>query len=141
MKPVLPTDFGLAQHRYHQFDCTVTADQAEQIESGELWSNIAHQLQQGDHVRAVVDDYSKVYFLFVTFVSGTQVRVRKLSEHKLDKVDQNASDQDEVLSISMRGPKKWCLVDTRSGQIIAEGIPTKAEAVKQQEEYREILGI
>ena len=143
MNPVIPNNFSLAVHRFRFFDCTVTPEQTGDIESPDLWSNVAHNLQVGDEIRAVVDDYSAVYYLFVTFVSGTRVRVKTLEKYELDEVAPTDTDSDEKsrLSVKMRGPKKWSVVDNESGEVLVEGLATKSDAVKQLEEFRQILGI
>lgn len=138
--PLRTSDFGLAQHRFRQFSATVSSDTTkEQLSDPALWASVAPQMQPGDSIRVIAEDFSFIAVLVVTFSQGTVARVKVLTVHGLDKVEQQQPGLFGDYELKMRGPKKWCIVKTSTGEVIKEGIPTQTEAVRELADYQQAL--
>jgi len=134
-------DFGLAQHRYQQFDATVSAQLTDaQLEDPTLWVNVAAKMNPGDEIRVRADDDSFVALLHVTYSVGTRVRVKMVYRSKLEVVDYSKEPNIAgVYEVKQRGVKKWCLMEVATGKCIEELIPTQALAYKALEDLQRAM--
>ena len=133
-------DFGLAAHRVQHFDAMVSNKLTKtDLEAPSLWELVAGQIKAGAEIRAVADDYSFVARLFVTFAQGSSVRAKVIDFVKMETVDHGINDTLDGYDIKMRGPKKWCVVKTDTGEVVREMIPTQELALKELAEHRRAL--
>lgn len=135
MQPILPGDFGLAEHRFSVFSCIIAASiTVDTITSPELFVNVATKLSEGDEIRAVADDQSFVAKLFVTFVRGTDVRVKVLEFYEFEE-NEDIDEPDDRYKISVRGAKRVCVQDMQTGEFILENLPDKKTAHRELDDY------
>jgi hypothetical protein len=133
IEPIQRGSFGLASHRFQQFDSMVRAGTTkEQLTDPALWVNVATKMNPGDEVRVRAEDDSFVALLHVTYTVGNQVRLHLLSYHDMEAVDYDTMHKSvSKFELKMRGQQKWCIMDKESGDVIKSLIPTQLEA--QQE--------
>lgn len=133
LEPLRRGDFGLAGHRYQQFDATVKSDLTlKDLENPELWVNVATKVNPGDEIRVRAEDDSFVALLHVTYSVGSQIRLKLVYGTELEAVDYDAMhESSSVYELKMRGPKKWCIIQKETGDIVKELIPTQLEAQKE----------
>lgn len=134
-QPINNKDFGLSEHRFSMFSCTVSSEHTEEtIIDPANFVNVAGKIDIGDEIRFVADDYSFLGELFVTFRRGTDVRVKLLS---FTVIEENAipDEKDERYVIKQRGPLKWCIVDTTDNSNVKTEIANKSTAYRELDDY------
>lgn len=138
---ITPINRELVQPAPYQFNhFSVTVDQVikrEDLVNPGLWVNVGTQMTMNDEVRVVSSDASFLARLFVTFADGHNVRVRVLEYNVFEAVEVAEEDQEHF--IAMKGTHKWCIMKQGVPEPIKKGIPTKAEAVKELDEYKTAL--
>ena len=138
--PVKRADFGLATHRVQHFDALVSSKLTKaDLEDPALWGLIGGQIKAGAEIRAVADDYSFVARLFVTFAQGSSIRAKVIDFVKMEAVDHGINDTLDGYDIKMRGPRKWSIIKTGTGEVVREDIPTQEQALKELAEHRRAL--
>lgn len=135
------SEFGLMSHKVTQFSANVPGHLTKaELEDPDLWVNVANKMIMGSEVRCLADDMSFVAYGVCTFSQGSTAKVKIISLHKLDVVDSNEqAGQMGDYMIKMRGPKKWCLIQVSTGDVIKEGIATQTFAMKEMEDYIQAL--
>ena len=132
IQPINRAEFGLAEHRYNRFDATVPAKLTNKdLQSPDLWVNLAAKVRPGNEIRACADDDSWVALLYVTYSSGNQLRAKVVYRVDLEKVDRGVETAQGDYDIKLRGPKKWCIIQISTGDIKKDMIPTQLEAMKE----------
>ena len=141
IEPLRRSEFGNAEHRFQRFDALVPAQTTtEQLETPELWVNVATMLNPGDEVRARAEDDSFVALLHVTYSVGTNIRLKLIYKAEMDEVDYDEMHKaDSDYEIKMRGVKKWCVIHIPTGEVIKELIPTQKEAVIELDDLLKAL--
>lgn len=141
MKSISPTSFGLTQHKMQQFSASVpSAVTAMNITDPSLWANIAPQCRSGDMIWVDAEDFSFTARLKVTFSAGQELRTVLLEFKQLEVIDTAKLEDDSASHfITMRGTKKWCIVERATAEIRREMIPTKLEAQKELDDYLRAL--
>ena len=131
------SDFGLAQHRFCEFDAIVPgATTNEVLTTPETWSHVAAQMQPGDEIRVRAEDDSFVARLYVTYRQGSDTRVFLIYRADLETVDANVLlDENAPYFIHLRGVKKWCIIKRETGEIVKEMIPTQKAAFIELDDY------
>lgn len=139
--PLRTDEFGLVTHRVTQFDANVPGHTSkEDLESPEFWVNVANKLIMGSEIRCLADDMSFVAYGICTFVQGSTAKIKINVIHKLDQVNYDDYDSNAgAYETKLRGPKKWCIVKSTTGEVIKEDMPTKAIAEKELEDYQKAL--
>lgn len=139
--PIRTTDFGVAQHKYRQFNAVVpSGTDPKSLINPRFWSLIASQLSASDEVRVVAEDGSMVATLFVHFVSGSDVRVGLLHSTTFKDVSDAYPDtESSVFEVKFLPQKKFIVRNKQTGEIKFENIATKSEAYRQLEEYETAL--
>lgn len=140
--PVKPAQFQTAEHRYRRHDCVVpVGTKKEDLESPELWVNVAPLLNKGvafDEVRVMSEDETFVAYLVVTFSQGSDARLKLLSFHELESSGEIELPQGKY-DVKLLGAKKFVLYNTETGENIKENIPTKVQAYQELEDYVKAL--
>ena len=139
--PLRATNFGLALHKYRQFNAIVpgTFKDAD-LENPKFWGNVANQMDITCEVRCVADDMSFVAYGICTFVQGSTVKIKIYQRHELDAVDHDAmNDVASDYVVKLRGPKRWSIVKTSTGEVIKEDIATQLEAMRDLEDFKKAL--
>lgn len=134
-------EFGLMSHKVSQFNANVSGALSKaDLENPDLWVNVANKMVMGSEVRCLADDMSFVAQGICTFAQGSTAKIKIISMHKLDVVesDVKVGEMGDYM-IKMRGPKKWCLIQKTTGDIIKEGIATQTFAMKEMEDYIKAL--
>jgi len=102
----------------------------------DLWHFVAGDIQQGDEIRCQDEDGKYVAYLYVTFCHGRKVMAKVLSLHNLeDDVKSLETFQNGRYDVCQKGPLKWCIIDTKTGEKIRQGIQTRASAFKELDEF------
>ena len=139
INPINTGDVRLAEHSYRRFDVIVPAGySARELESSGTWANVARNMEMGDEIRVVAEDYSFVAYLLVTYCQGGRIKTKVIGGADLDIVDQDA-DEDDQFEVKMRGRAKWCIIDKASAKVIKSGIATKAVAYKELDDHKRAL--
>ncbi len=136
--PFRPGSCQLAEHKYRRHNVTVPTAVAN-LENHELWTHVAVTLSPGDSVRVLAEDFSMVAELIVTFRQGTVAKLVQVWRKDLEAVDQSADAVEGKFVVRLRGPKKWCIVNNETSEVVKELIPTQAAAFKELEEYLRAL--
>lgn len=135
VNPIKPKEFQTAEHRYQRFDCFLPTNVTkDDLENPSLWVNIAPRLKMFDEVRVIAEDHSFVATLIVTFAQGTDARLKILNGVDLDN-DEEIDIPTSKYIVKLRGPKKWCLMNTDTGECIKEGIPKQSMALRELEDH------
>lgn len=140
--PLRRSEFGNAEHCFQRFDAIVPAQiKREELEDPQLWVNVASMMNPGDEVRARADDDSFVALLHVTYSVGNKVRLKMVYQVELESVDYDEMHKSTTdYEIKQRGPKKWCIVQMSTGEVIKELIPTQQEAMRELNDLLVALG-
>jgi hypothetical protein len=140
-EPLRRSEFGNAEHRFQRFDAIVPPQTTtEQLESPDLWVNVATSMRPGDEVRVRADDDSFVALLHVTYSVGTNIRLKLIYRAAMEEVDYDAMN--EITSdyeIKLRGVKKWCVIHKTTGDVIKELIATQKEALTELDDLQKAL--
>ena len=141
-------DFGLAKHRFNYHDANYPRKLTpQQLTDSALWTAVAqNHLRPGDEVRVIAEDNSFYARLLVLAKSANIARMFVLEYIEMDTVVRinndvmdGATDSDPF-HIKLRGPRKWCIVNRQTQQVIKEDIATQHEALRDLAEYRQALG-
>ena len=128
--PINQKDFGLATNRITQFDASVSGSATKKdLEDPKTWVNVAQFLTMGSEIRCLAEDMSFVMYGICTFVLGSKVKIKIIEEHKLDKVEKETVSGD--FTAKLRGPHKWCILNSETGDEVQSGIATEADALKE----------
>jgi len=140
MNQIQRADLQLAGHSFSTHDVMISSEVDESnITDPKMWVNVAYKLKAGDQIRVVGDDYSFVSTLFVSFVQGSNVRLKVISFTKFEShID---DEQIERLKVKSHGPKGFSIFDTVDNKTVREGIPTKKEAYNELELYIKAINL
>ena len=111
----------------------------KELEKADLWDHVANSLQQYDEVRCLAEDGSFVANVIVTFKAGNKVLVKTTNFTELEVISYAEHSGMNRFEVKQRGPKKWCILDTKDGSVVHELIPTQSEAYKKLEEHIAII--
>jgi hypothetical protein len=141
ISPINTADFGADTHRVNRFSADVPGSYTiKDLENPDAWVNVAKNMSMGCEVRCLADDMSFVAYGVCTFVQGSIAKVKINSFHKMDLVDPDSmGDAASDFEVKLRGPKKWSIVNKRSGDVVKEGIDTQLNAMRELEDYRKAL--
>lgn len=136
-----PSEFGLVSHMISQFNANVPGHLTKaDLENPDLWVNVANKLIMGSEVRCLADDMSFVAYGICTFAQGSTAKIKIITTHKLDAVDYEAmSGEAGDYEAKLRGPKKWCIVQKSTGDVIKEGMATQLVAMQELKDYEKAL--
>lgn len=139
--PLRPANCGLIEHKVRRFNANVPGQMTvDDLENPDLWANLAPQFEMGSEVRCLADDMSFVAYGVVTYAQGSVAKLKIIARHKLDKVDHEAlKDAAGDYNIVQKGPKKWCIVQMSTGDVIKEGIPNQMDAMRELADYQKAL--
>jgi hypothetical protein len=139
--PLKPAEFSLFEHSTRKFNATVPGGSSEEdLENPDLWVNCAQKMEMGDEVRCLADDMSFVAYGICTFVQGSVAKIKIIAGYELDAVDYEAvADEASNFECKQRGPKKWCIINKKNGDIVKEMIPTQLQAMKELADYQKAL--
>jgi hypothetical protein len=138
-RKVSSSEFQLDSHRYQRFDCiTPTGINKENITEPQHWVNVAGKLRVFDEIRCISEDHSFVAYLIVTFVQGTDVKLKLVNGAELESFEGDYA-QNSKYDVVLRGTHKWCIIDTSTGDVLFKDIATKAKAYKELEDYTKAL--
>ena len=139
--PLRPSEWGLTQHKTRQFNAMVSGTKTvKDLEDVEFWASVAPQMEIGSEIRCVADDMSFVAYGICTYAQGAIAKVKILNMYDLDAVepdDMEGNYSDYIAKL--RGPKKWCIVQQSTGDVIKEGIPTQLEALRELDDFKRAL--
>lgn len=137
LQPIKTNTFKLAEHSFRRFSCSIEASVTEeQLTNKQLWVNVSAKINDGDEIRVVADDYTFVATLFVTHVRGHDVVTKLLSFTRLDySAEEEGEDYSNLYDVTLKGVKKFCIVDKRTGDHIKEDIPDKKTAYRELDDY------
>lgn len=136
-----PADFGLISHKVTQFSATVSGQLKKvDLEDPNLWVNVANKMIMGSEIRCLADDMSFIAYGICTFAQGSTAKIKIISMHKLDSVDyEEMSGESGDYECKLRGPKKWCIVQRSTGDVIKDGMATQLIAMKELKDYEQAL--
>jgi hypothetical protein len=138
--PLIPAFVGLIEHKVRRFNADVPGSlTADDLENPDLWVNVAPQFEMGTEIRCLADDMSFVANGICTYSQGSTAKVKIITMHELDQVDDDFGDSTGAFEIKLRGPKKWCVINKNNGDVIKEYIPTQLEALRELEDYKKAL--
>lgn len=106
----------------------------EDILSGEFWVHVANRLPVYSEIRVLWEDGSQYARILVTHSAGRFSQFKCLEWHRIDEAPNLPMAEDETIKVESKGPRKWCLVDANSGDILKDMIPTKIGAMKERED-------
>lgn len=133
LEPLKPANLKLSQHVYQTHSVDVKSEYGEYLCQPKLYEHVAAKLRVGDEIRLLSNNHSFVATVIVTFVKGTDVRVKLLQKVDLDNVE--AESESSGYESKYRGPKKWSIIKTSTGEVVMEDIPTKEECETIKAEY------
>lgn len=138
--PLVPRDFGLVIHKVQSFNAVVPGYfDKKDLEDTNLWANVANKMRMGDEIRCLADDMSFVAYGVVTFVKGAVAKVKIVSSCPLDKVSASLVDSASDYELKLRGPKKWCIVHKKTGDVVMSEIATKVDAERDLRDYEKVI--
>lgn len=134
-------EFGLARHRYETHDATVDAGlKKTQLTDRRLWVNVAPSLTVGDEIRVRASDDSFVGRLYVMFVSGSDTRMKLMDYTQLEKIDfDSLADAAGGYEVKHKGNRKYAIVNSNTGEVVQQDIPSKLDAQKALSDYLRAL--
>lgn len=139
LEPIRPSALVLSQHGHQSFDVTVPSNYTKQdLENPDLWAHSSNKMQMGDEIRVLAEDGSFYVMLLVVFIAGSSVKTKVIFGTELDVVDPTAKPLGDF-EVKMRGIKKWCVVNRKTGEIIEELIPTQPEALRAMSDLERAL--
>ena len=137
--PVKPFEYQQDLHRYTRFDCIVPSGLTNKdLENPDLWVNVAGRMKQFDEVRVIADDHSFVAYLLVLFVQGTDAKLKLIMGAELEDIPDMPIAVGKY-DIKLCGAKKYVIFNTKTGEHIKDGIPTKIQALKELQDYETAL--
>jgi hypothetical protein len=141
IKPLNSSNIGLASHVYQTFSATVEQGITKKdILTGEYWKLISGKLRHHDEIRLVAEDGSFYMRVLVTFIMGTDVRVKEIEYVKLEKVDEQDYNVESKYDVYHRGGNRGFAVRKKdTGENIIENCESKSAAHKQLEDYLKIM--
>ena len=126
-----PTELGLTQHTYQQFNATLPSSVTrEKILEDGFFSLVSKRLNYGDEIRCISCDGTWMSRLFVNYAEPltSVIKVIELEYYELEPAQiENISARYEPF---LAGPKKFCVRDTESGETIQENLPNRTAAEK-----------
>jgi hypothetical protein len=132
--PVMPLklqEFGTQAAHYRMHNASAPAGiKKSDLENPKLWENVARRVSIGDEIRVFPVDCSFRALLIVTAAIASQIRVKLVEYTVLDNVD-DIEAPESAFDVVLKGPRKWCIVDKKTGENIMEDIPTKLAAHKE----------
>jgi len=133
--------FGADQHKVPRFNADVDGKLSkDDLENPDLWVNVASGMVMGCEVRCIADDMSFIANGVCTFAQGSTAKIKIYNFVELDKVDYDAvTDEASKFITKLRGPRKWCVVNDETGEVIYEDIPTQLEAMRELTDYQKAL--
>lgn len=133
--------FGAIQHEVPRFGATVPGTLTkDDLEDPDLWVHVARNMTMGCDIRCIADDMSFVAFGTCTFAQGSMVKIKIYSFNELDVVDYDSvSDEASKFIVKLRGPRKWCIVNNETGEVVKEDIADKATAERELSDYHKAL--
>ncbi len=137
--PLRTTSFGLAEHSYRRFSATVAT--LDDVENPDFWVHVAPQFRIGDEVRLLAEDMSFVATGLCTYASGRILKIKIIEKHELDVVNEDDIVGADRFYIKMRGPLKWCIVDSETNENIKTHIADQVTAARELSDYKKALGI
>lgn len=143
LEPLIRTRFGLAEHNFRRFNAIVPADtMKEDLENPRFWENVQSLVNTFDEIRAVSEDGSFYAVLFVAAKAGNQIYPRVVFGTDVGEVDTTElTARQSRYTIKLKGPLKWCIVDTQTGENVQQGIPRQSDALRQLEEHLQALSL
>lgn len=133
--PIQPREFQLIAHAFASYSAYVPAGTKKaDLVKPRLWANIARQLRVGDEIRAMPDDMSFVARLVVTYQMGGDVRVICESFTETN-ADVNDSETLSKFSVVPHGRGKWAVKNSKTGDLIAQDLPSQSVAYRQMEDH------
>lgn len=139
LQPIKNNTFKLAEHAFRRHSCSVEAStKKEQLTDPKLFVNVSAKINDGDEIRVVADDYSFVAILFVVWTRGHDVKTVLTSYTEVGDTEP-ADMPDDIYKIVLKGVKKFCIVDTRDGNHLIEGLPDKKTAQNELDDYLKAL--
>lgn len=130
----------LAEHEFQRHGLTAPEGTVpDDLENPAFWPNVANRLRPGDEVRVVDHDFQWLAYVFISFCNGLDVRAKVIMGTDLAVEGDVPDDLGSDFECKLKGPRRWCLVRKSDGEIIKEGIATKAEAEKEKEQYIQAL--
>lgn len=138
--PLRPAEFGLIEHKARRFNAEVSGKfTAKELEDPALWVNCAQKLQMGAEIRCIADDMSFVAYGICTFAQGSTAKIKIIAMHKLDAVDHIDTGPAGDFEVKFRGPKKWSIINNKTGEVVKEDIATQLECLRDLEDYKKAL--
>lgn len=138
--PLRDADFGLLEHKARQFNAEVSGQfTIKELEDPALWVNCANKLAIGSEIRCIADDVSFVAYGICTYSQGSTAKIKIIAMHELDVVEQLDTGPAGDFSAKFRGPKKWSIVNNKTGDIVKEDIATQIECLQDLEDYKKAL--
>lgn len=139
--PLRPSEWGLTQHKTRQFNALVPGTMTvDELEDPAFWASVASQMEIHCEIRCVADDTSFVAYGICTYAQGAIAKVKILNMYDLDTVEPDDMEGEHSdYEIKLRGPKKWCVVQKSTGDVIKEGIPTQIEAMRELDDFKRAL--
>jgi len=102
----------------------------------DLWYFVAGDIQQGDEIRCEDEEGQYLAYLYVTFKHGRKIMAKVLQFYDLsDDTKSLETFKNGRYDVCQKGPLKWCIVDTETGERIREGIATRTQAFKELDEF------
>lgn len=142
MEPITMKHFRPEQHAVQRHFAQVPEGTTlKDIQKPDFWVNVARRCTGGDRIVIQSDDLSIVAELVVAYVNGPDMRVLLVHGKEFTEKDKPEMEGtgDNGYDVKLRGPKKWCIIKIETGDEIMTGIPTKAEAYKELEQYLTML--
>ena len=141
VEPLRPANFGAYAHQVKQFSAVVSGELTKKdLEDPALWVNVAKSMTMGDtDVRIMADDMSFIAYGMCTYCQGSTAKIKIIAFHELDEVTPDTVDPLDDYIVKLRGPKKWCIINQKTGEVVKEGIDKQIDAMRELEDYKRIL--
>jgi hypothetical protein len=125
-------------YRMAQFEAIVPAQLSpNKVLDPMTWVHISGKFQPYCHIHVLWADGSKYILIMCTHLNGAASRFVALSElRELEHLVGAAINVREDMTIQERGPLKWCVIDSDSGDILKDMCATQAEAIIWRDDAR-----
>lgn len=135
--PITTLKFGLASHSYQEFSAIVPAHTTrEALEDPLFWANVKSRLKTFDEIRVVAEDGSMVARLLVAYADLQSAHCRVLEFYQIENCDPEELQRSQSrFECRQKGVLKWCICDTATDEVVKSGLPTRAVAERELEEW------
>lgn len=138
--PIHPKNLQTRAAAVNDLNATVPVDtERDDLENPALWAHVAPKITLYAEIRCIWEDGSRMARVICTYADGHNSRFKLIEFVPLEATDGVPVDEDPDYKIVLRGVKKFCVQNRKTGKYHVEMLPSKADAVRWVQEYRQTL--